>query len=72
MTARLDLRMPEIMEVEFAARQIIAALHRRPPLFAFPRGMAWRCRFLRWLPAGLSDRLIRRMLELMAKTEPGK
>jgi short-subunit dehydrogenase len=72
MTAHIGVPMPDIMEVKVAARQIVAALHRRPPLYAFPRNTAWRVRLLRWLPAGVSDWLIRRMLAYMVKTQPGK
>ena len=65
MTANLDLAMPDIMEVETASRLILEAIRRRRPFYAFPRSSARRVRLLRWLPAGLSDWLIRRMLARM-------
>jgi NAD(P)-dependent dehydrogenase (short-subunit alcohol dehydrogenase family) len=62
MTANLDVPMPDILEVDDAARRIVAAIRRRVPLTAFPRSTAWRVRLLRWLPAGLGDALVRKML----------
>jgi hypothetical protein len=58
--------MPDILEVETASRLILTAIQRRRPFYAFPRSTARRVRLLGWLPAGLSDWLIRRMLARMA------
>lgn len=67
MTANLDLTMPDILEVETASRLIVSAIRRRRPFYAFPRSTARRVRLLRWLPAGLSDWLIHRMLARMGR-----
>jgi short-subunit dehydrogenase len=67
MTANLNLRMTDIMEVEDASRLILNAIRRRRSFYAFPRSTARRVRLLRWLPAGLSDWLIRRMLARMGQ-----
>ena len=69
MTAHLDLTMPDIMEVEAATQLILEAIRRRRPFYAFPRSTAWRLRLLRWLPASLSDWVVRRMLARMARRE---
>lgn len=66
MTANLDLAMPDVMEVESASRLILDAIQRRRAFYAFPRASARHVRLLRWLPPGLSDWLIRRMLVRMA------
>jgi NAD(P)-dependent dehydrogenase (short-subunit alcohol dehydrogenase family) len=67
MTADLDLPMPDILEVEDAAQRIARAIRQRRSFYAFPRTSAWRVRLLRWLPAGLGDWLIERMLRSLAK-----
>ena len=67
MTASLALPMPDILEVEEASRLILKAIRRRQPFYAFPRSTARRVRLLGWLPAGLSDWLIRRMLARMGQ-----
>jgi len=72
MTAHLDLPMPDIMEVDEAARAMVNAIRRRRALYAFPRSSAWRVRLLRWLPPRLGDWLIQRMLDRMPPGPPGK
>jgi short-subunit dehydrogenase len=61
MTAVIKTRLEGILEVDEAARRILAALRRRVPFFAFPRPIAWRLRLLRLLPARWSDWLVARM-----------
>jgi NAD(P)-dependent dehydrogenase (short-subunit alcohol dehydrogenase family) len=65
MTANLKLPMPNILEVEDAARRILDAVRRRRALYAFPWSSAWRVRLLRWLPPGLGDLLMGRMLRAL-------
>jgi NAD(P)-dependent dehydrogenase (short-subunit alcohol dehydrogenase family) len=62
MTEQVDAPMPDLMEVEDAARHILWAIRRRRAFYAFPRSSALRVRLLRWLPAGVSDWLLGRML----------
>jgi NAD(P)-dependent dehydrogenase (short-subunit alcohol dehydrogenase family) len=70
MTANLDVAMPDILEAETASRLILDAIHRRRPFYAFPKATARPLRLLRWLPARLSDWLIRRMAARMERNRP--
>jgi short-subunit dehydrogenase len=67
MTAQLKLPMPQIMEAEEAARRILEVVRKGKRFAAFPRGMAWQVRLLRWLPAGASDWLVARMMRRLTK-----
>lgn len=67
LTEKIDTPMPQLMDVEPAARQILGAIRRRKPFFAFPRSVAWRLSLLRWLPASWSDRLITAMIRSLKK-----
>ncbi len=51
LTAKNDFPMPYLMEVEDAARALLAGLDRGRFIIAFPGGLAWPLRFLRLLPA---------------------
>jgi short-subunit dehydrogenase len=62
MTANVALPMPNILEVDEAARQMLAAIKARRLLFAFPPADARRVRLLRLLPSGASDWLMGRVL----------
>jgi short-subunit dehydrogenase len=62
LTAPINLPPRDMMEVEEAARRIVAAIRRRRPFLAFPAGAAWQVRLLCWLPRRLSDWLTRRYL----------
>jgi NAD(P)-dependent dehydrogenase (short-subunit alcohol dehydrogenase family) len=65
LTAGIKTRMPNLMEVEDAARVIVAALKARKPFVAFPRGSVRHVRLLRWLPAAWSDWLVLRTARKM-------
>jgi short-subunit dehydrogenase len=67
MTANLTA-IPRMLEVEDAARRILQALGKRRKFVAFPRGDAIRCRLLRWLPAGIGDWLVGRMMRRLQQT----
>jgi NAD(P)-dependent dehydrogenase (short-subunit alcohol dehydrogenase family) len=67
MTAQLKLPMPQLMEAEEAARRIMEVVRRGKRFAAFPRGMAWQVRLLRWLPAGASDWVVGRMMGRLVK-----
>jgi short-subunit dehydrogenase len=60
MTANLKARMSGMMEVEEAARRMIAAIRARKSFVAFPSPLVWQVRLVRFLPHGLSDWLARR------------
>jgi short-subunit dehydrogenase len=62
MTADLKIPVPKMLDVTDAARRILAAVERRQPFFAFPADMRRQVRLLRWLPLGLSDWLVTRLL----------
>ncbi len=62
LTANVRFEMRGMMEVGVAARQIARAIRRRVPFFAFPRSGVWPVRLLRWLPVGVSDWLVARLL----------
>jgi 3-oxoacyl-[acyl-carrier protein] reductase len=61
MTAQIDLPMENLLSPDEAARVIVRAIERRLAFYAFPRKMAWRLRFLRWLPLKWQDDIIGKM-----------
>jgi NAD(P)-dependent dehydrogenase (short-subunit alcohol dehydrogenase family) len=67
MTDHLNLPMPNMLDVDAAARCIVNAMRRGRPFYAFPRSTAWRVRLLRWLPAGLGDWLVAQMMRRLEK-----
>jgi NAD(P)-dependent dehydrogenase (short-subunit alcohol dehydrogenase family) len=71
MTAPLRLREGEVMAVERAARTILGAVRRRQPFLAFPPGMAWQLRLLRYLPRPVSDWMTRRHMHRAQTLLPG-
>jgi short-subunit dehydrogenase len=66
LTANIRVAQPYLMEVEDAARRIVEAIRRRRPFYAFPPPAARRVRLLRWLPCGVSDWALRRLLRSAA------
>jgi NAD(P)-dependent dehydrogenase (short-subunit alcohol dehydrogenase family) len=69
LTANIDVPHPFLMDPKEAVRHILGAVRRRQACFAFPAPTLRRVRLLRWLPAGLSDWLVRRMMANFAKKE---
>jgi NAD(P)-dependent dehydrogenase (short-subunit alcohol dehydrogenase family) len=67
LTENIDVPHPFLMDPEEAVRRILDAVRRRRPYFAFPAPTLRRVRLLRWLPAGTSDWLVRRMMAAFAK-----
>jgi NAD(P)-dependent dehydrogenase (short-subunit alcohol dehydrogenase family) len=67
MTAHLNLPDHVTLPVEQAAAIIVSAIRQRRPFIAFPAGMAWRVRLLRYLPRPLSDWLASREMEKARK-----
>jgi short-subunit dehydrogenase len=61
LTADLEVP-PDMLEVDDAARRIVNAIHRGKRFYAFPWWSALQVRILGWLPCGLSDWLMRRLL----------
>jgi NAD(P)-dependent dehydrogenase (short-subunit alcohol dehydrogenase family) len=63
MTADLDIPKTELIEVEDAARGIVAVIRSRRPFCAFPRSRARQLGFLGLLPSRASDWLITKILK---------
>jgi NAD(P)-dependent dehydrogenase (short-subunit alcohol dehydrogenase family) len=70
MTVPIAAALPRLMEVEAAVRQIVAAIRKRLPFYAFPRPSAVRVRLLGWLPCRLSDRLVMWLLNKLRGRRP--
>lgn len=67
LTDQVDHEMPDLMEVDHAVTQILGAVARRTPFFAFPGSSARRIRIAGMLPCGVSDWLVFRMLRSLKK-----
>lgn len=71
LTEKLTVPQPYRMEPEDAAARILNAVRKGRALDAFPGPMARRARLLRWLPGGMSDWLVRRMVRRMERDAAG-
>jgi NAD(P)-dependent dehydrogenase (short-subunit alcohol dehydrogenase family) len=75
LTSNIDVPQPYMMEVGYATGRILDAIRRRRRRLVFPPHAAWQVRLLRFLPAGLSDWIIRRKLKNIIRrgtqTRPG-
>jgi len=67
MTSKLKLPIPQMLEVADAAQRILKALRQRRKVVAFPAGDARKVRWLRWLPPGISDWMVVRMMRALAR-----
>jgi NAD(P)-dependent dehydrogenase (short-subunit alcohol dehydrogenase family) len=67
LTTNIAVPQPYMMDVDYAARRIVEAIRQRRRRLVFPPHAAWQVRLLRWLPAGISDWLIRRKFEGLLK-----
>ena len=67
LTDQVDHAMPDLMEVDYAVTQILKAVARRTPFYAFPGSSARRIRIAGMLPCGISDWLIFRFLRSLKK-----
>jgi NAD(P)-dependent dehydrogenase (short-subunit alcohol dehydrogenase family) len=61
MTAPIQNRLPDILELDDGVRRILDAIQRKRRHAAFPGRTVWRLRFLCWLPRSWQDRLLARM-----------
>jgi short-subunit dehydrogenase len=68
MTDNVKGQLEGLLEVDDAARRMIAAIRQRRAYFAFPAKAAWRVRLLRWLPTSISDWLVEKHFKKMMKT----
>lgn len=64
LTATVPVHASQMMDVEHAADRIVAALAARRRFVAFPTGLTWKVRLVRFLPLGLADWVVRRMARL--------
>ncbi|HEX5271879.1 MAG TPA: SDR family NAD(P)-dependent oxidoreductase [Gemmataceae bacterium] len=69
LTENLDVPHPFLMDPREAVRRILGAVRERRAFFAFPGTTARRVRLLRWLPAGASDWLVRKMMATYARKD---
>jgi NAD(P)-dependent dehydrogenase (short-subunit alcohol dehydrogenase family) len=69
LTEQIDVPHPYLMDPQAAVGHILGAVRRRCPFFAFPGPSVRRVRLLRWLPAGASDWLVRRLMAGFARKE---
>jgi NAD(P)-dependent dehydrogenase (short-subunit alcohol dehydrogenase family) len=69
LTENIDVPHPFLMDPQEAVNRILGAVRQRRAFFAFPRPSLRRVRLLRWLPAGASDWLVRRMMAAFARKE---
>jgi NAD(P)-dependent dehydrogenase (short-subunit alcohol dehydrogenase family) len=70
MTANLKGRLPRILELDDAVRQILWAIANKRSFHAFPRGTVWQLRLLSWLPWSWQDARLARMSPKVGKNEP--
>jgi NAD(P)-dependent dehydrogenase (short-subunit alcohol dehydrogenase family) len=64
LTKNIDVPQPYLMELDYAARQIVEAVRRKRKFFAFPGASARRVGLMRLLPTGMSDWIVRRMIAM--------
>ena len=67
LTENIDVPHPFLMDPKDAVRRILDAVRQQRAFFAFPGPTVRRVRLLRWLPAGVSDWLVRRMMAAFLK-----
>src|SRR5947207_3344128 len=67
LTANIGVPKPNMLDLEVAVRVIVDTIRRRRLYHAFPRTPRLQVRLLRWLPSGISDRLIQMLLRALTK-----
>ncbi len=67
LTATIAVPQPYMMELDYAAARIVAAIRHKRRRLVFPAQAAWQIRMLRWLPSGVGDWIIRRKFKQMMK-----
>jgi short-subunit dehydrogenase len=65
MTAELQDRLPDILDLDVAAKRIHTAIRAKKTFVAFPAATARRLRFLGWLPRSWRDRILVTMANRM-------
>ena len=72
LTKNVDVPKPYMMDPEFAVRTMLDAIRRKKLFVAFPPTAAWQVRLLAWLPARISDGIMRLLLGRLLKTQPAR
>lgn len=67
LTTNIAVPQPYMMEVDYASKQILEAIRQKRRRLVFPPSAAWQVRLLRWLPAGISDWVVRRKFDALKK-----
>jgi short-subunit dehydrogenase len=67
LTSSVAVPQPYMMELDYAVPRILKAIRRRQRSLVFPAHAAWQVRLLRWLPASISDRILRRKFASLRK-----
>ena len=67
MTAQLPLKVSGMLEADDAARRILRIIRRGRAFAAFPGRTRLQVALMRWLPAGVSDWMLRRMTRALEK-----
>jgi short-subunit dehydrogenase len=62
MTAQLEGKLEQILNVDVAAAEILYAINKRLAFYTFPRKMRWRFRLLMWLPRSWQDYYLRKQI----------
>jgi hypothetical protein len=65
MTADVQNRLQNILDLDVAAARIYAAIRAKKTFIAFPAGMAWQLRVLGWLPRSWRDQILAKMANRM-------
>ncbi len=68
LTANIAVEHLYMMEVDYAVARMVEAIRARRPHVAFPAHAVWQLRLLRWMPAPLSDWVVRRRLQGVRRT----
>jgi NAD(P)-dependent dehydrogenase (short-subunit alcohol dehydrogenase family) len=71
MTATLHNRLREMLELQPAIEHILHAIETKRAVYAFPRSLARRLRFLNWLPLSWADALLARMSRHLQEAKGG-
>jgi NAD(P)-dependent dehydrogenase (short-subunit alcohol dehydrogenase family) len=67
LTAAIKAPTLKMMDLEVAVRRMVQAIRARKAFVAFPPGLVWQVRLLRWLPQSISDGIAYRFLQRLKR-----
>jgi short-subunit dehydrogenase len=67
LTSNIETPQPYMMEVDHAVAQMVKAIRKGRAHLAYPRPAAFQVRLMSWLPCRVSDWLVRKRLEKLAR-----